>query len=328
MCCLKLFHSVVYNTKTNACYDKCEECRNLQSTLKTNTLIHGLFVYGINKERYYIDSGKAIRVCSAFTCDKILPCDKHNQETLVQCSSTKCLNCFELDKTKYCQRCQDTNSKSKDNLRLSVRELKQKLGNKCIDCGDNNPFFLEFDHKDPAKKNVQITRSRPHEWEQEIPNIELRCGRCHRYKTELHQKRTLEGKHMKCRDDKKDFVRKIKESIGKCQVCLWTSDNTSNLCVALDFDHITGDKKNQISNMYFEKRETIAKEIAKTRLICRHCHELYTCLQRGGKALRFYYTPEQIEVFKKQLYDDESKRICQQELVYVLNNLGYNVEID
>jgi hypothetical protein len=41
---------------------------------------------------------------------------------------------------------------------------------------------------------------------------------------------------------------------------------------------------------------------------------LYTCLQRGGQ--------EQIDVFKEQLFDENSKTKCRIELKNVLQNLG------
>jgi hypothetical protein len=98
------------------------------------------------------------------------------------------------------------------------------------------------------------------------------------------------------------------------------------LCVALDFDHVTDDKYKQISNLYLNKRETIAQEIAKTRLLCTHCHEMHTCLQRGGKALKMYYTDDEINQFKKTLEDPTAQEACRQELVQVLrDNFAYSV---
>jgi hypothetical protein len=87
--------------------------------------------------------------------------------------------------------------------------------------------------------------------------------------------------------------------------------------------HITGEKYKQIYNLYLNKRETIAAEIANTRLLCRHCHELHTCLQRGGKALRFYYTDSQIETMKQHLQDQARQQKCNQKIQEILANFNY-----
>jgi 5-methylcytosine-specific restriction endonuclease McrA len=75
--------------------------------------------------------------------------------------------------------------KSKNILRNKVKDLKIELGGKCIKCNFNDLFFLEFNHIDPLKKNIQVTRSAPDSWIKEKDNLELLCGRCHRIKTEI-----------------------------------------------------------------------------------------------------------------------------------------------
>jgi hypothetical protein len=185
-------------------------------------------------------------------------------------------------------------------------------------------FLLEFDHIDPSKKKVQITRSCPEAWISEKDNLELRCGRCHRIKTEIDRTYSYENnRNKKCKKDKKEFVLQIKQLVGKCQVCHWTNPKSNHLCTSLDFDHVSGEKYKQISNLYFNKKEIIAEEIAKTRLICRNCHELYTCIEKGGKVLPFYYSDKEIEQFKKILCSETDKLKCQNELKEILVNLGY-----
>jgi 5-methylcytosine-specific restriction endonuclease McrA len=51
-------------------------------------------------------------------------------------------------------------------------------------CGELDMFRLEFDHIDSFKKIKQITKSRGN-LENEINNIQLLCGNCHRIKTHL-----------------------------------------------------------------------------------------------------------------------------------------------
>jgi hypothetical protein len=318
----------MFNVAKNKRYDKCEECRDLQKRLKTNHIVNGTFVYGVNKERYFIDQGKAIQACAVYTCNNLLPCSEHTQyqSSLMECARTKCNNCYVSTGYNECERCRGNNVESKNRLRKNVKDFKQELGGKCVDCGFDELFFLEFDHIDPKLKQKQITRSAPAHWEKERENLELRCGRCHRYKSRMEM--TLSehnNKHIRCRRDKRDFVNKVKIAIRECQLCHWTSDDETKLCVALDFDHITGDKYKQVSYLYTFTKQTIAQEIVKTRLLCRHCHEMHTCLQRGGKALKMYYTEEEIAEYKNKLDDPVRQEQFRQQLVGVLNEMGCSV---
>lgn len=300
-CCLKDFNSVIFNKRLNKIYDKCEECRDLQKILSTNNLIHNTFVYGNNKERFFINSGKLIPVCNVYTCNNNLPCKKHHPDDIIECNGNKCNNCFIKNNKNQCELCIIKNKKSKNILRNKIKLFKEELGGKCVDCGFNELFFLEFDHVNPIKKNIQITRSSPKQWDSEKDNLELRCGRCHRIKSNSQISNNL-TKNNKYKQAKKNFVKNIKKMIGYCQNCKWTIDDKDKMCYALDFDHIF-DKHEQISNMYNLNIFRIAQEIMKTRLLCRHCHELYTCLQRGGKSLTFYYSNIEIQQFKNKLYD-------------------------
>jgi hypothetical protein len=58
------------------------------------------------------------------------------------------------------------------------------LGGKCVDCGyDRYIEALEFDHKDPSKKEFTISGNHCVSWERmklELDKCELRCANCHR----------------------------------------------------------------------------------------------------------------------------------------------------
>ncbi len=73
---------------------------------------------------------------------------------------------------------------------MKVRKmLLEFLSSKaCIDCGENDPIVLEFDHKSPNKKFKYISNmlSGHYSWEsvlKEIKKCEIRCANCHRRKT-------------------------------------------------------------------------------------------------------------------------------------------------
>jgi hypothetical protein len=325
-CCLNEFRSVKFNKDKDKSYSKCEECRDLQKTLATNDLQDGNFVYGKQDKRYKIDRGVAIEICKIYNCGNSIDCLEHSQDNFTSCQGSKCKNCFVPNTFNFCPECRKKDDKSKNKLRNSVKDLKVRLGGKCVDCGFSDLFLLEFDHIDPTLKIKQITRCKPSDWEQELANIELRCGRCHRMKSEITVSKESKSKNVKCKIDKQQFVSLIKQTIGKCQMCNWTCENKDKMCRALDFDHVSNDKYKQISDLYLNSKCTIATEIRKTRLICRHCHELHTCIQRGGKALVFYYTKEEIDDFTKKLLCKESQKIHLQELAKILDALGYTEE--
>ena len=60
----------------------------------------------------------------------------------------------------------------------------------CIDCGQNNPIVLEFDHRNPEEKECEIyklARSMVSmaKLKREIQKCEIRCANCHRIKTAI-----------------------------------------------------------------------------------------------------------------------------------------------
>jgi len=295
--------------------------------MKTNDLKNGGYVYCPDYNRYLLNRNELIQMCRVYDCTNGVDCVDHLGKEIVVCKDTKCNNCFVKCEFNYCNICRQKNHRSKNRLRDIVKIFKEELGGKCVDCGFSDLFYLEFDHIDPSKKTVQITRSKPSDWERDKDNLELRCGRCHRIKsnyerTEKFAKNQIDfTRQDKCRINKKEFVKWIKKSIGECQICKWTLDDKDLMCSALDFDHIVNDKYKQISNLYTYKREKIKEEIAKTRLICRHCHELHTCIQRGGKKLDIYYNSSKKEKLIEMVVDENSKLECNKQILEILQKL-------
>lgn len=79
--------------------------------------------------------------------------------------------------------------------RVKVRKLlfEYLSTKKCIDCGENDPIVLDFDHRIPSEKfkPVSIMLSGHYSWksvEKEIQKCEIRCANCHRRKTYLQFK--------------------------------------------------------------------------------------------------------------------------------------------
>lgn len=63
----------------------------------------------------------------------------------------------------------------------------------CLDCGENDPVVLDFDHIDPSNKFKDVAKllSGHYSWltvKQEIEKCEVRCANCHRRKTYVQNK--------------------------------------------------------------------------------------------------------------------------------------------
>lgn len=279
---------------------KCEDCRNLQNSLNTNTLIFNTYVYN-NKKRYYVNKGFVTEVCPVYMCNNDIYCDIHNNKTVSICNSTKCLRMFVENEHTCCDNCRDKNNKSKNKIRNNLIELKQHLGGQCVNCNENKLYCLEFDHIDPNKKTKQITRMCSKNWYKELDNIQLLCGNCHRiksYKETLEKhKNVKETKSTKSKKQLVQHINKIKLKIGKCQICEWTHQDNNFLGCVMEFDHINNNKIKQVSKLCGLKARL--EEIIKCRQICRKCHQTTTCLQRGGKMLQ----AQMSDIEYSQLYD-------------------------
>lgn len=62
------------------------------------------------------------------------------------------------------------------------------VGKSCLDCKEDNPLVLQFDHKEPALKSFEILKgvSNGYSWrriEEEIEKCEIRCANCHLIRT-------------------------------------------------------------------------------------------------------------------------------------------------
>ena len=68
------------------------------------------------------------------------------------------------------------------------REVMRYLAtHPCVDCGLTNPVVLEFDHRDPAEKLMNVgTMMASRRWQRvraEIDKCDVRCANCHRRRT-------------------------------------------------------------------------------------------------------------------------------------------------
>jgi hypothetical protein len=80
--------------------------------------------------------------------------------------------------------------KAQKRHRMKIREhLLVYLSDKfCIDCNENDPIVLDFDHRNRSKKFKPVSRmlSGHYGWKtimREIEKCDIRCANCHRRKT-------------------------------------------------------------------------------------------------------------------------------------------------
>ena len=67
-----------------------------------------------------------------------------------------------------------------------------KTHNPCVECGENDPIVLDFDHRNPAEKlfNISSAINKTRDLSivcAEIAKCDIRCSNCHRRRT-FHEK--------------------------------------------------------------------------------------------------------------------------------------------
>lgn len=71
---------------------------------------------------------------------------------------------------------------------------RYKLEHPCVDCGEEDPIVLEFDHRPGFEKSFNIGEARNFNLTKvmaEMSKCDVRCANCHRRKT--HQRRIAGG---------------------------------------------------------------------------------------------------------------------------------------
>ena len=109
---------------------------------------------------------------------------------------------------------------------------------------------------------------------------QLYCKECARRRNKQHYK-TSEARRQDIRERNKDSVRRHHQI---------TSDYlSSHPCVdcgesdirCLEFDHVRGSKRNEVSKMLGLGEKSIRAEIEKCEVRCANCHRKKTCQERG-----------------------------------------------
>ena len=84
-------------------------------------------------------------------------------------------------------------------LRIARRKwlYEYLLDKQCIDCGEDDPVVLEFDHMRDKKPSIAdaVNQRSLRFLKNEIAKCEIRCANCHRRKTAIEQRWTMARLH-------------------------------------------------------------------------------------------------------------------------------------
>lgn len=93
---------------------------------------------------------------------------------------------YQNNKSYYASKARRNTYKKRNEVRQEL--LQYFISHPCVDCGNDNPVVLDFDHIDPSLKTESISKivsggfSRKKIWD-EIAKCEVRCANCHRIRT-------------------------------------------------------------------------------------------------------------------------------------------------
>jgi len=107
-----------------------------------------------------------------------------------ECGKIRSKQYYENNKTKMLIQISKSNNKKREEYKSKFYDILSKSF--CIDCGNNNPLVLEFDHINSNEKVSGISKMihDGYSWSnilKEIDKCECRCANCHRIKTAIEQ---------------------------------------------------------------------------------------------------------------------------------------------
>lgn len=172
---------------------------------------------------------------------------------------------------------------------------KIKEGKSCAECKQiYPPYIMEFDHifgKKDFKISSMATCSRDIVIK-EIEKCVIVCCACHRVRTQSRKTPYQTPKMVRFR--------------------LWLDELKSKPCldcgnvrplVAMDFDHVRGEKVANISQMWSWRRARVEAEIAKCDLVCANCHRERTHRREHSVDVPTELITKYIHTYDKVLFE-------------------------
>lgn len=197
---------------------------------------------------------------------------------------------------------------ARNNLRIRrtnrLRIFEYLLTQRCADCGLRDVGVLEFDHRDPVRKRMEVSNlaSAGYSWSAilaEIAECDVVCANCHRKRTAkqfgwlklaeplprklplLPKRDTAEYQRIKSR--RSGLARRHR---NRLLVWRYLMQHPCALCgqadpVVLDFDHLA-DKYHDVGFLIGAScTSMIRAEIEKCRVLCANCHRRHTAATAG-----------------------------------------------
>lgn len=133
----------------------------------------------------------SIKKCSGVNgCGEIKPLENFSKYRRSKDGHSKiCKDCKRAYDRKY-YKAKDGRKEQIANNRKKAYQVSRDyiihhlINNPCVDCGEDDPFFLQFDHLHDKKHNVSRMASHCIKTIQsEIDKCEVRCVKCHLIKT-------------------------------------------------------------------------------------------------------------------------------------------------
>lgn len=104
-----------------------------------------------------------------------------------ECTRAYCRGHYQRNQRKYIDK------KQKNKLKIRQTLLDYLRTHPCIDCGENEPACLDFDHRDSSQKSFTISTAAVRilfslkTLREEIAKCDVRCANCHRKRTAVEQ---------------------------------------------------------------------------------------------------------------------------------------------
>ena len=216
--------------------------------------------------------------CQTFKSIAEMSIDKRNPTGV----GSQCLSCSEAYIREYWNKNRalmlERTRKHWFNRHLWLNSLKN---GSCIECGESfPPEAMDFDHVRGDKINSigRMVTAHLNKILGEISKCELICANCHRVRT---KKRKDASGHALTKIAQRSAAFKVKLNELKVKPCI--DCGRSFPPEAMDFDHISGDKKYTISTMFSSPWTKVLEEIDKCELICANCHRVRTHKRRSSK---------------------------------------------
>lgn len=166
-----------------------------------------------------------------------------------------------------------------------------KKGEFCVECGENDPRVLEFDHREWDEKTFVIGKRRKRSDEAffaEVAKTQFLCANCHMDKSSVErQERWPRGKSERSRAtiNSINYNNEQKRIAGQCVDCNLRVPLDANDCFRLTkfhWDHRVLDEKSFEIGAAASRGwpiDLIANEISKCELRCANCHKQRTAIQ-------------------------------------------------